>query len=386
MALRSQGEKQYFRGKSIVWSSQASKTKHSIANSDANGVDPDGTFFLPVFADGQSLRLLLTTANLMALFMALVSLPHFSAFSIGHVLGYLLFTNWVAISSAIVSDAIRATLKRLSRWLVLLICLLVFESMVALFSVGANLLMSVIQVSPWQTAHVLDELSQHLLLGGMMGALILHYLYLREQLIVRNRAELLSRVQALQARIRPHFLFNSMNTLSALISIDAERAEQAVQDMSALFRASLNAAGEISLLDEIELCQHYLALESLRLGDRLRIDWRLPDDDTLYDLTIPSLTLQPLLENAVYHGVEGRAEPSTISILVECDVDEVRIVVTNPCQTGTKNHKGNRMALNNIEERLQVYYGAKARMTLYQGDGLFTVYLSYPQDSTITNA
>jgi two-component system sensor histidine kinase AlgZ len=344
------------------------------------------SFFLPHFSDPKTLRLVLLTINLLVLFMVLVPIRNLADFSIASLFRHAFFVNWVAILAALLADHLRQWLSRLPRFNALLICFVTFELLVLGMSIVSNVLDLVVYRQTWNTSKVLHQAVLHLILGGMIGWLLLHYLYLREQLVLRSRAELLARVQALQARIRPHFLFNSMNTLMSLISVDADRAEQVVEDMSALFRASLNATGEVSLLDEIELCQRYLALEQLRLGDRLVMDWRLPDEDTLYDLMIPSLTLQPLLENAVYHGVEPQVQPSVVSVLVESDLDEIRIVVTNPCQAGTKNRSGNRMALDNIEERLRVYYGPTARLSVYQGDGLFTVYLSYPQDSTITNA
>jgi two-component system sensor histidine kinase AlgZ len=344
------------------------------------------SFFLPNFADPSTLRLVLLTVNLLVLFMVLVPIRTLADFSLASLLRHAFFVNWVAILAALLADHLRDWLSRLSRMKALLVCFVAFELLVLGMSIVSNALDMVVYRHDWDTPKMLHQSVLNLILGGMIGWLLLHYLYLREQLVLRNRAELLARVQALQARIRPHFLFNSMNTLMSLISVDADRAEQVVEDMSALFRASLTAAGEVSLLDEIELCQRYLALEQLRLGDRLVMDWRLPDEDTLYDLMIPSLTLQPLLENAVYHGVEPQVQPSVVSVLVESDLHEVRIVVTNPCQAGTKNRSGNRMALDNIEERLRVYYGPTARLSVYQGDGLFTVYLSYPQDSTITNA
>jgi two-component system sensor histidine kinase AlgZ len=369
-----------------VWSSPEVKTKSSIANPPATMSSADATFFLPQFSEPTTLRLVLITVNCLALFMSLLPVQQLTEVSIETWLRQAFFVNWVTIIAAIVSDQLRPRLIRLPRRMALAVCFGLFEGIVLGMSLVAYVLDAVLHHRLWNMSHMIHKAILNLLLGGMVGWLLLHYLYLREQLVIRNRAELVSRVQALQARIRPHFLFNSMNTLMMLISVDTVRAEQAVEDMSALFRASLQAAGEVSLSEEIELCERYLALERLRLGDRLVMDWRLPNEDTLYDLSIPSLTLQPLLENAVYHGVESRSEPSTISVLVESDLDEVRIVVTNPCQAGTKNRSGNRMALDNIEERLRVYYGPLARLSVYQGDGLFTVYLSYPQDSTITNA
>ena len=369
----------------IVWSSRSDKIKSSIANPTTSEASRELTFFLPRFSDPRHLRSLLLSVNVMALFMCLVSLPSLMDFSWSSLLRYVFFANWVALTCALLSDMLRRFLVWLPRKLALLFSFLMFEVVVGLFSLISNGLLHVTDWEVWETSRVLSDAARHLLLGGMLGGLLLHYLYLREQLIVQHRAELLARVQALQTRIRPHFLFNSMNTLAQLVGMDSQRAERAIEDISALFRASLNATGEISLSEEIATCERYLALEKLRLGERLQVEWRLPDEDTLYDMMIPALTLQPLLENAVYHGVETRSEPSVLSVLVEETANRVTIVVTNPYQAGTKSAKGNRIALDNIEQRLKVYYGVTARLMVYESNGLFTVYLSYPQDSTITS-
>jgi len=369
----------------VVWSSQSDKIKSSIANPNTSEVSRELTFFLPRFSDPRHLRALLLSVNVMALFMCLVSLPSLMDFSWSLLLRYVFFANWVALTCALLSDTLRGFLIWLPRKLALLVSFLVFEVVVGLFSVISNALLHITGWELWHLDRVLSDAARHLLLGAMLGGLLLHYLYLREQVIVQHRAELLARVQALQTRIRPHFLFNSMNTLAQLVGMDSQRAEQAIEDISALFRASLNATGEISLSEEIATCQRYLALEKLRLGERLQVEWRLPDEDTLYDMMIPALTLQPLLENAVYHGVETRSEPSVLSVLIEETANRVTIVVTNPYQAGTKSVKGNRIALDNIEQRLKVYYGVTARLMVYESNGLFTVYLSYPQDSTITS-
>ncbi len=368
-----------------MWSSRSDKIKSSIANPNASEASPELTFFLPRFSNPDRLRSLVLCVNVMALFMCLVSLPSLMDFSWALLLRYVFFANWVALTCALLSDMLRGVLIKIPRQLALLISFLTFELVVAFFSVISSGLLHVVGWELWTFRQMCLDMARHVLLGGMLGGLVLHYLYLRERLVVQHRAELLARVQALQNRIRPHFLFNSMNTLAQLVGMDSRRAEQAVEDISALFRASLNATGEISLSEELETCQRYLSLEKLRLGDRLQIDWCLPDEDTLYDMMIPALTLQPLLENAVYHGVETRSEPSVLSVLVEEKANQVTIVVTNPYQAGTKPSKGHRIALDNIEQRLKVYYGATARLKVYERNGLFTVYLSYPQDSTITS-
>lgn len=368
-----------------MWSSRSDKIKSSIANPSTSEASRELTFFLPRFSEHRHLRSLLISVNVMALFMCLVSLPSLMDFSWVSLLRYVFFANWVALTCALLTDALRGFLIWLPRKLALLVSFLLFEVVVALFSVISSGLLHITGWELWDAHLVWSDVGRHVLLGGMLGGLLLHYLYLRERLVVQHRAELLARVQALQTRIRPHFLFNSMNTLAQLVGMDSVRAEQAIEDISALFRASLNATGEISLSEELETCERYLALEKLRLGERLQVEWRLPDEDTLYDIMIPALTLQPLLENAVYHGVETRSEPSVLSVLVEEKANRVTIVVTNPYQAGTKSAKGHRIALDNIEQRLKVYYGVTARLMVYESNGLFTVYLSYPQDSTITS-
>jgi len=136
-------------------------------------------------------------------------------------------------------------------------------------------------------------------------------------------------LQALQSRIRPHFLFNSINAVLSLIRQEPRRAEAALEDMAGLFRMLMNDNRELTpLARELELCRQYLSLEQLRLGERLRIEWRtaaMPGD-----ALVPPLVLQPLLENAVYHGVEPRLEPSVVSIDIHAADGQVHAVLRNP--------------------------------------------------------
>lgn len=357
------------------------KIKRSITNPVQSSVPkpqdkPEDSFFLPDFSNNKALVELLITSNVMAFVMSLLSEPQLSDLSWSHVMKYIFMMNWISVSFAWLSDHWRIRLQALPRVQAVIVTVLMMEAVVMLVTLAANLGMKWLmhqQIGWWY--HV----SYNLLLGGCVGGLVMRYLYVREQRMQRHRAELLSRVQALQARIRPHFLFNTMNSVIGLIQLDPVRAEHVVENLARLFRASLNATGEVCLLDEVNLCQDYLNIEKIRLGDRLQIEWHLPDEDQLYEANIPSLTLQPLLENAIYHGVEPRVEPSTISVLIQVDEFVVTIVMTNPCQTGKTNTRiGNSMALDNIQERLKAYYGRKARLQTHQSDGLFTTYLSYP--------
>ena len=356
------------------------KIKQSIANpaqrSATAYISTKDAFFLPDFTENRTVLELLVSTNLLALVLTLVEAKSLLNFSFATLAQYVFFINWVTVSFAWQTDFFRDRLKAFPRYQALILSLFMLEGIIALTTILINLgLQWFFHIAqPWWKYVIYN-----LLLGGIFGMFIMRYLYVREQMIKQHRAELQARVQALQARIRPHFLFNTMNSVMSLIYSDPQKAEHMIENLSQLFRVSLSASGEISLLDEVMLCKSYLDIESIRLGDRLHVDWRLPDEDTLYDVNIPSLTLQPLLENAIYHGVESFSIPSTISVLLQVTAKDVTIVVTNPCQTGkTGMRSGNGMALDNIEERLQVYYGKNARLQTNQNNGMFTAYLCYP--------
>lgn len=175
---------------------------------------------------------------------------------------------------------------------------------------------------------------------------------------VEARAE--ARVQALQARIRPHFLFNSMNLIASLISRHPEKAEEAVEDLSDLFRGALrNATDTVSLQDEIELVRRYLNIESLRLGERLTI--AIADQPTP-NIRVPALILQPLVENAVYHGIGQLAEGGTVSLDITTSDKTCTITIRNPTPVAPKPGGGSHIALENIRERLALQFAGQARL------------------------
>ncbi len=186
---------------------------------------------------------------------------------------------------------------------------------------------------------------------------------------------------ALQARIRPHFLFNSLNSIAGLIPEDPDAAERAVEDLAGLFRASLrDPSAEIELGAELDLCRQYLAIESHRLGDRLTVDWQL--EDLPLRETVPPLLLQPLVENAVYHGIQLRPEGGAVTIRLRCEGDDVIATVTNPlAPTGAVAVQGNQMALQNIRERLRAWAGDRARLDTERRADCFVATLRLPLGS-----
>ena len=186
-----------------------------------------------------------------------------------------------------------------------------------------------------------------------------------------------ARIQALQARIRPHFLYNSINAVLSLIRSDPKRAERALEDLADLFRVLMADNTALSpIAKEIDIARQYLAIEELRLGERLRVSWRV--DRMPADALVPAMMLQPLVENAVYHGVEPLEEGGEIAIEVSGTADQVLVRLTNPFRAGGDNHAGNRMALANIRERLQLHFDAEASLQARVEGRVYEVTLRLP--------
>ncbi|MBC3812803.1 sensor histidine kinase [Undibacterium aquatile] len=190
-----------------------------------------------------------------------------------------------------------------------------------------------------------------------------------------------ARLQALQARIRPHFLFNSLNTALSLIRKDPRRAESVIEDLSDLFRVLMRDTRTMtSLHDELHLCRQYLAIESLRLGERLQLAWnteQLTDDD-MRQIQIPVLLLQPILENAVHYGVEPSSGAATIFIDIQRGLDKIEIRVRNSVHQDARLSSGNQMALDNIRQRLKLLYDVEAQLSIRKSDDSFEVILHFP--------
>jgi two-component system sensor histidine kinase AlgZ len=221
---------------------------------------------------------------------------------------------------------------------------------------------------------------RYLLLAlGVYGAL-LAYFGLRAKALSPAIAE--SRLQALQARIRPHFLFNSINAVLSLVRTDPKQAETALLDMADLFRVLMRDNRElVPLADEIELCRQYLALEKLRLTDRLQVEWHL--NSMPGDALVPPLVLQPLLENAVYHGIEPSDAPGVVSINIFYKGGEVHAILRNPYRAdGGRHHAGNKMALGNIRERLTLHFDAEGVLESRVRDATYEVHIRMPYRTT----
>ena len=214
------------------------------------------------------------------------------------------------------------------------------------------------------------------LLTAIVTAMVLYYFHLQERAYSPAIAE--ARLQALQARIRPHFLFNSINAVLSLIRSQPKRAETALEDMSDLFRVLMSENRDlVPLAEEISLCHKYLDLEKLRLEDRLKITWQIEDMPS--DAMIPPLILQPLLENAVYHGIEPLPAGGEITVNIYTKLKELYIVISNPYAPQNDKHIGNKMAMKNIKERLQLHFDWESSLKTESKNNRYFVRIRMPE-------
>ncbi len=336
-------------------------------------------FFIPDLCQVQAVLFLILVAELLAIVLelAVTGVKDFNWLSLSLT---SLFVQWVFLLSAALLCQLR---PRLSDWPLpqaASLCYLVILLVVAATSALSQYLLGGGVSGDWQFS--IDRLLTDVLICAVLAGIALRYFYLTQQLRLNQRAELQARIQALQSRIRPHFLFNSMNIIASLIAVDQEAAETAVEDLAGLFRASLaDVATEVTLAKELELCRRYTRIEQLRLGDRLQLDWQV--DSVPATLKIPSLTLQPLLENAIYHGIQQLPEGGRVSIIAAYKQGEFSLMVSNPVNTGQAERaagdsEGNQLAQDNIHRRLQALYGPKAGLTTELEGEVHRAIIHYP--------
>jgi two-component system sensor histidine kinase AlgZ len=244
------------------------------------------------------------------------------------------------------------------------------------FSYSAGIVGTVLGAGPGRENFGLF-VTQSVLAVGLVSAALFRYLFIRAQWRTQLLAQSEARVQALQARIRPHFLFNSLNTIASLIPENPVGAERATEDLADLFRGSMRRADSlISLSDELELAEKYLHMEQRRLGERLRIDWQV--SGLPKDASVLPLTLQPLLENAVAHGIQPRVDGGEVRVYGRKEKDNIVLTICNPVAPESHKSRGHGMALANIRERLELAFGPGASLITEQNNEHFFAVLSMP--------
>ena len=359
--------------------------QHAQLSSAAGRPGDPTDFFLPDFCQPRMVLAVVLIAQLLALVLTLArpdTTPAFMA-ELGRV---SLFVQWLGLTGAALLCAARRALARLS---VPAAALTVFALMMvntALFSevvtwLGRSLAARVGDSGPFPT----DRLGFLLRNEGIcliVTGLLQRYFYVSQQWRRQIRAEARARIHALQARMRPHFLFNAMNTIAALTRSDPARAEEAVEDLADLLRATLRDADRpMRVEEEIELTRIYQRIEELRIGPRLSVNWNV--DGLPPRATMPGLTLQPLLENAIYHGIEPLPEGGVVDIDGRVDGGSVVFTLTNPVASSrlVDERPGNREALVNIRERLRLAYGERGRLDVTTDGSRYSVALRFPLES-----
>lgn len=375
-----------------MWSWRLSKIKKSIANPNADAetrrkklsqsrqMNSSGTYFFTKIGQWQHLLELIVASNVLAMVLALAEARSWHALEGIRVLQYTFFINWVILSFSAFVDYFQDFFTKLSQKVALTLGFVVLQIIVLLTTCAVNIIQFwAARFTGFSEDVLFHGVSLHLGYGILLGAFCLRYLYMREQWLRQQYSELNARIQAMQARIHPHFLFNSLNSVVSLISIDPDKAENMLISLSRLFRASFQELKLVSLEEEIDLCKQYLSIEKMRLGDRLTVEWNIQATPIeLKRATIPLLTLQPLLENSIFHGVEKVLQASTISVLVEILQNQVTIVITNPySHDKIKSRIGNGIAIENVEQRLKAYYGPAVKFQVYGGVSLYTTVVSY---------
>jgi two-component system sensor histidine kinase AlgZ len=339
--------------------------------------------FLPDFCAAPTVLAVVLIAEIVALMIAIARQSLHQSFWID-LAATSLFLLWIGLGCA-------AVLCRSRPWLATMppgrAAGVAIAMLVAIVGIVSELVYQAGRLGQfdWPTAtnvfptdHV-GFLLRNMAIGFIVSALGLRYFYVTAEWKRSVEMEALARIHALQARIRPHFLFNSMNTIASLTRTNPVRAEQAIEDLADLFRASLNDAHtQISLKDEIEIARTHERIEQLRLGNRLRVEWDI--DGLPLRAQVPCLILQPLLENAVYHGIEMLPAGGTIHIRGELVQDRIEIEVRNPvlAHQGYREREGNRMALENIRQRLELAWPGRARVETTHVDGEFRAKLTFP--------
>jgi two-component system, LytTR family, sensor histidine kinase AlgZ len=341
----------------------------------------DDDFFIPDFCATRMVFAVVLVAELLALTL---SLARPTADFLTELARVSMFLQWVGLTSAALLCYTRRWLKRLTvgraslaTFGLLVLNTLVISELALWFGTGFDGSAAGAALAP---AAAWPFLARNAGICVIVTALLLRYFFVTHQWQRHVQSEAHSRIQALQARIRPHFLFNSMNTIAALTRSDPARAEEAVEDLADLFRATLrDSHSPLRLKEELELTRIYQRIEALRLGDRLKVAWEV--NELPMRALVPGLTVQPLLENAIYHGIEPLPSGGTVTVAGRVANGEIEIVVTNPVapeRSAGTDRPGNRLALDNIRQRLALAYGGRGSLTVEHDPERYRVTIRFP--------
>lgn len=350
-----------------------------IRPSSANQLD-----LLPNFCSGGNVLSLAFTMELVAIVLTLASGTSGHS-AMNRLLLVSLYLQWIGLCSAAAMCLMRRFLDYPRPERVIALSWAILVCIVVIIADAAYRLSSFLR---WDFIlsgeQRVEFIVRHAIIAALVTLMLLRYFWVRSQWTMQVRAEGEARYQALVSRIQPHFLFNSLNSLAALIQVRPDDAEMMVVDLSDLFRASLDKGHQMAkLVDEIGLCHAYLRIEKLRLGDKLKVEWDIPEE--LLEWPVPRLVVQPLIENAVYHGISFLTEGGCLRIVARQIFDRLAIEVSNPlAPDSTVPNRGNNIAIDNIAQRLNLIYGDGASLEMGKDlrleGGVFRARLNLPQN------
>ena len=282
--------------------------------------------------------------------------------------------QWVALGTLCALYLLRHRLGRLPPMRLAWVCLGLLLAMSLLVAMAA---WSVLVVGGLSDGARLDFVLRMLaiaLVVGMLG-LVSYQNYWRSRRLAVRAKQL--ELEALQARIRPHFLFNTLNTGAALVHARPDEAERVLLDLADLFRSALRGPQLIPLAEELALTRRYLEIEALRFGPRLQMAWDVPD--TLPDVSVPSLSIQPLAENAIRHGIERIPAGGRLEIGVHAgNGGGIDIVIANDLPAVEGGHKGHAVGLASARERVAAMTEGRGRIDAAVEDGRFVARIWLP--------
>lgn len=325
--------------------------------------------FLPNFCTNTTVLLTILLAELFAIVLALSDVQ--SGFW-QRVALISLFVQWVVLGSAALLCLSRRWLAGLGALTATCAVLAITQAVTLACSLSA-----IYSLNPGPDSHAGSFIMRNLAIAGIIALVCLRYFYVRHAWREQINAEARARLQALQARIRPHFLFNTLNTIASLIPQRPEDAEQAVLDLADLLRSALVQRSSISLAEELELTRRYVALERLRMGERLNVDWQLLEP-LPWETPIPPLLLQPLVENAIRHGLQQLPNGGVLTVRIAHNAHALHFTISNPCALHGISQHGQQIAQENVRQRLALAYPLAAPLTIGESAGTYQISFSIP--------